>query len=69
MTQGWGGWALELRCTLCEATDVFRGVVLTLAADLAIRAGWQVSLESKVLIREPGDRDETCPKCSDALGA
>lgn len=67
MTQGWGGWVLELRCTLCEASDTFRGVLLTFAGDLARKAGWQVSLDTGVLIRQPGEREELCPKCADAL--
>ena len=69
MTQGWGGWVLELRCVLCEATDVFRGVLITLAADTARRAGWRVPSEARDLIKAPGEREETCPKCTDAMGA
>lgn len=67
MTQGQGGWVLELRCVTCDATDVFRGVLLTFAGDLAVKAGWTVSTKTRVLIRDPGEREELCPKCSDVL--
>lgn len=67
MSQGTGGWLLDLHCVLCGATDRFRGVLLSLAAQRAQRAGWAVQDEPVVLMRGPGEREETCPKCSDAL--
>ena len=60
---------LNLECTLCEARDSFRGVLITLAADLACRAGWRVPVQPAELIKGPGEREETCPKCTDAMGA
>lgn len=68
MSQGTGGWVLELRCNGCDATDVFRGVLLPFAGDRAVEAGWKVSTDSRVLIQQPGTREELCPKCADVVG-
>jgi hypothetical protein len=67
VSRGTGGWTLDLACVTCSATETFRGVLLTFAGDEAIEAGWAVSIDLPVLIREPGQREETCPKCTDAL--
>lgn len=68
MNRGEGGWSLTLRCLTCSAEDVFKGVVLGLARDRAVAAGWTVGAQESVLRAAPEVRQEVCPKCTSALG-
>lgn len=68
MSEWKGGWVLDVRCTTCDATAQFRAVLLTLAAQQAIMEGWTVSFEPKVLVLNPGEREELCPDCTVAMG-
>lgn len=54
-----GGWRLHLICTVCRAEGEFRGVVMRLAADAAVAAGWDVDTEA--LHASAHDRYALCP--------
>lgn len=59
METGTGGWPLHVVCVVCKTEAVFRGVLITLAADLAVRHGWDVDRDA--LHAAAFDRYATCP--------
>lgn len=55
-----GGWRLHVVCCICGAEDTFRGFVMSLAADAAIEAGWQLDREQ--MYRAASSRSDICPR-------
>lgn len=57
-----GGWRLRLTCSECSLVEDFESVVVSLARDAAVRAGWSSP------IPEQGDW-VICGKCLDTMEA
>lgn len=61
MDNGSGGWRLRLVCVECDIEDEYRGVVMSLAAQAAERAGWTVDPEA-LHDPDPRNRWALCPR-------
>lgn len=60
VTSGSGGWALHVVCAVCPTEAIYKGVVICLAADAAVRDGW--SLDYADLHLGAYDRVALCPQ-------
>lgn len=60
MVSGDGGFDLHVICVVCNREAIFRGVVMSLAAQRAAVAGWYVDTDA--LHVGAHERYSTCPE-------